>query len=1349
MQRAFRYLVIILWLVGGPPSIADAAQNAAPAEWQATAWTSSEGLPQNSVHALAQTPDRYLWVGTRDGLARFDGNTFTTYHTSHTSGLPDNHITDLAVAEDGTLWVGTAGGLARYRDGSFESLSDAHPAVTGYIRAVTVGPNGTVWAAPEEAVVQYQAGTVEALPSEQFSDQHPPEAVADMQADASGHLWMTFDDAVAVHTGNDALMYTTTHDGLPESRMRALGVQNTTAIVGTQAGHQVQLDTTGIVAVDTLRLDEGSARTFLFNTQPGYTWVADRVTLSAQHAGERVFTHTREREQAHRIRTLFEDHEGTVWVGTEGGGLIRFHRPLFSTYGAEEGLSYDVALSVSETQDSTLWIGTNCGGLNRWDEGTITPYVDDHVPDNACLYSVLGGRDGALWIGHSAVVRISDDEATRIDLPYDRTHRIHRGDVVKALYEDPVDPDVMWVGTIYGLYRLRGTQVEARYTTDDGLPANRVQYIHRSEHTGALWLSTREGLARYHDDTITAFTPDNGFPSTSPRAIHEDADGNLWIGTYGDGLIHHNDGTFTPITEADGLFDSVVSAIVPDAQDRLWMSGNRGIYRTRLDTLQAFIEGTTDAIHSVGYGEAAGLGTAETSGGFQPAAHTDATGRIWFPTLQGVAVVDPEASYARQEPPATHVTEVRYQNETFPLPDAENTLPMGQRSFEIGYTGINLSRPDAVRFQYKLNGFDADWQSAEDRRTAFYTNIPPGTYTFQVRAANEDGQWSAPTTLTLTIPSRFYETWGFAFILGLLVLGAAGIGYHLRIRTLQRREQELQQRVSEQTAALRDEKQRTMAALETVAEQKESISALNEAKSEFFANVSHEFRTPLTVALGLLEEWIEAPEGDLSDAARADLKRVLLQNRRLLRLVNQLLDIARLESHSLTLHVQQVDLQPFLKRIARTFEPLADQQALSFSYHGFDDASLQVPADPEHLETVIVNLLSNAFKFTPSGGSIRLTLDATSEWALLRVADTGPGISEADQDAIFERFAQAHTAASVTGTGIGLALVKALTERHGGDVSVESSEGDGSTFTVRWPRHSDALHHREDVVWADGDAAPSGLLPMEWATPSRTASSANGTGTDDARPTVLLVDDNADIRAYMRRHLASDYRVIEAENGEEGLAHARTHTPDCIVSDVMMPVMDGVAMLQAIRNDTATDFLPVVLLTARAELDDKISGLEAGADDYLTKPFRPRELRTRIRTLIEQRMRLRERFQSEPPTPLTDTTPDTPPLLADLRQAIHDRLSDPEFTVQALAEAVGMSRSKLYRDIKDVTEHSPSDLIWEVRLQEAHRLLASGKGNVSEVAYGVGFKSVSHFTNRFRERYDEPPSKLATTSTTT
>ena len=542
------------------------------------------------------------------------------------------------------------------------------------------------------------------------------------------------------------------------------------------------------------------------------------------------------------------------------------------------------------------------------------------------------------------------------------------------------------------------------------------------------------------------------------------------------------------------------------------------------------------------------------------------------------------------------------------------------------------------------------------------------------------------------------------------------------------------------------------------------LRALDAAKSRFFANVSHEFRTPLTLTLGPLDDLRGGAYGALPGAADEQLGLIQSNARRLLRLVNQLLDVARLEAGETRLHLEPGNLAPYVQTIAEPFAAAAERRGVAFTA-SVPSTPVPVRFDPAHLDKAVANVLSNAFKFTPEGGTVTLAVETDGGEAVVAVADTGRGIAPEAMDHLFERFYQGEKSEMQPGTGIGLSLAKELVELHDGRIEVESTLGEGSTFTIRLPLVS-ATDWGGDGGVADTGGDARTVLKTEGRPESdaalRDASAGDGLPEDvEDRTTVLVVDDNAEVRAYVRHHLeglvagdgapATRYRVVEAEDGEAALDAVRARLPDAVVSDVMMPRRDGFSLLEALRSDPETDFLPVVLLTARAEAEDRLAGLGLGADDYLTKPFDARELVARVDNLIAQRRRLRERFRHDGPPPSGDGASvrlHPAPVEVDaadavfletVRAVVEDHLGDEDFGVEVLAEAVGQSRTNLYRRLTALVDETPAALVRRMRLERAADLLRQRAGTVSEVAYAVGFKSVAHFSTSFRRQFDATP----------
>jgi signal transduction histidine kinase/DNA-binding response OmpR family regulator len=688
-----------------------------------------------------------------------------------------------------------------------------------------------------------------------------------------------------------------------------------------------------------------------------------------------------------------------------------------------------------------------------------------------------------------------------------------------------------------------------------------------------------------------------------------------------------------------------------------------------------------------------------------------------------------------------------------PIQTGSVSLEASQRVFTLDYTAMSWPDGARVQFQYRLEGHDDDWIDAGFRRQVVYGGLGPGRYTFRVRAMNHAGEWSRhDATLSIPIAPFYYEQAWFWLLGGVLALTLFGGVHRWRIRSQTQRERRLEAQMEERTAV--------------VARQAEELRALDKAKSRFFANISHEFRTPLTLSMGPLEDVRTDRHGVIPTEAKQRIDLALLNNRRLLRLVNQLLDIAKLEAHTLTLHARPIDLAALLQRLKMAFTPLAERKRMTYS-DDVPDLNSDLYGDPDQLEKVFTNLLSNAFKFTPDGGKIHVDVDPnpvdipcadreSSGWVAVHVRDTGPGIPPDQRDHVFDRFYQTETGSNHAdvGTGIGLALVRELVTVHRGCVDITDTDGWGTTFSVYLRTGAAHLEDRSDVELEHSPAevkAPADLEEVRIARESRTATEEHvPAGADDElededdRLTILIVDDNAEVRAFIREHLEPQYRTVGASDGRSGLSEARALTPDLIVSDVMMPEMDGYELCRAVKQDPELGFIPVVLLTARAGSEDKLEGLEGGADDYLTKPFDMAELKTRIANLIALRQRLKAQFRAEAVSqvPALDVKSTDDVFREGVRAAVEANLSDEDFGVLALAEAVALDRSHLYRRMMETLGKSPSAYVKEMRLERAAGLLRAGAGTVSEIAYGVGFRSVPHFTTVFRERYGCTPTQF-------
>jgi signal transduction histidine kinase/DNA-binding response OmpR family regulator len=679
------------------------------------------------------------------------------------------------------------------------------------------------------------------------------------------------------------------------------------------------------------------------------------------------------------------------------------------------------------------------------------------------------------------------------------------------------------------------------------------------------------------------------------------------------------------------------------------------------------------------------------------------------------------------------------------------SLTETQRTFSVEYTGIRLSDPQAVEFRYRLEGLQDEWVHAGERRAAFFTEVPPGTYTFEVAGRTRNGPWSAePARLTVTVAPFFYETWWFYGLCAMLLgLGAVG-GVRYRFYALRRRKEELNRKVQTRTqelAAAKEEaeqaKETTEEALETVEEQAEQLRRLDDMKSRFFANVSHELRTPLSLMIGPVQQLLDRDERPDSETEMLEI--VHRNAERLQHLVEQLLDLARYDAGHLDLAPQRHEWAAFVEQVTQRFAPMAEAEGVTLSTN-VGDAERAAVFDPNRMETVLSNLLRNALTYTPAGGAVEVRAAVDDEEATLAVADTGPGIPPGEQEALFDRFTRGVGPSQRGGTGIGLALTKALVTLHDGTVSVDSTPEDGSTFTVRWPREG------LERVGEDADP-PSDWTPREpvyrgdGQDPAGTASVADdseapGDAAPPDRTTVLVVDDNADVRRYVRRLLEPRYRVLEATDGQDGLERTRSALPDLVVADVMMPELNGFEMVRDLRQSARTDCIPVVMLTARAEEADQVEGLAGGAEAYVTKPFDADVLTAQVDRLIATRRRLRKRFEGGEQAPDAETGGGNgPPSFEErVRTVVAHHLADPSFSVEELAEEVGLARRTVTRKVKKQFERTPSQLIRAMRVEKGAELLVEEAGTISEVAYAVGFNSLSYFSRCFKGHFGVSPS---------
>ncbi|MEM0962503.1 MAG: response regulator, partial [Bacteroidota bacterium] len=1042
------------------------------------------------------------------------------------------------------------------------------------------------------------------------------------------------------------------------------------------------------------------------------------------------------------------DRSGIFWVATGGAGVASadFLTSRFPVYQARPGDSASLAsssLRAIASDSASIWAGLNDAGLNRIDRetGRVTrfplpaPPAGVSWPDTGIrtVYGLDRDRSGRLWSVVNWGVR-RHDASGRVVAEYAFPTPAVAAINPAFVHED--EAGRFWVGArqLQSLDLASGT-----FTVVPDIPD--AVAIHETAD-GALWIASGVGLVRYDPTTgereIFGHDPEDSGSLSSDATVSMVADGDsvLWVGTVA-GLNRFSLRTRRAerYTSANsGLPNNYINGVLLSETGDVWVSTNDGL--ARLDPEA----GTFTLLN-----EARGLQSPEFNRG---AYHRAADGTLMFGGIDGLNVFDPAALRENPHPPEVRLRRVvvaprRQVQEVVSGPGIVETgglvrLGPDARDLRIDYVGLHYADPSANRYRVWLEGYDDGWGAVTDDRVAYYTNLDPGTYRFHVRAANAYGVWSDDVILaTIEVAPHWWETTWFRLLVLLAGLGTVFGVYRWRTHEARHRERQLRVEVASRTRDLARETARAERHAEDAERHAEELERLNQGQRDLFANVSHETRTPLTLILGPVEDLLA--EDDLPADLRTTLEGVRRNGRRLLHLVDQILDLARMEAGQAELRLQRVDVGEVVGTLAEAFKDYAQRRGVQLTCDTPQDP-LVGDFDVALIEHILLNLTSNAIKFTPAGGKVLVTAytDDGGKSAVIRVNDTGVGIHPDLFGDLFDRFSLAH-ADGESSTGLGLAIVKEAAELHGGTVKVQSRVGFGAQFTVRLPVRDGGVSEG-----ASGDSYQPGMLLPDLAAAERPAA-PDPSGPVPDRTTVLVVEDSTDARAYVASILRPAYRVYEAPNGAAGLEVARRHLPDLIVSDVAMPEMDGLAMLRALRTDPELSTTPVVLLTARVEVEDRLAGLKAGADDYLAKPFDARELRARVANLISARRAWR---LAESPLPVVrDAFPDALSADDELRQrveeAVHRQFSDGEFSASGLATAVGLSGSQLRRRTQDLFGKTPTEIIRGYRLAQAARQLEKRTGTVAEVAYAVGFNSVSYFTRSFVDAYGVTPTAYA------
>lgn len=794
---SYRLLALLLFsLLSSTKAVLALNPRKAITQYVQTTWQTGQGLPQNSITAMTQTHDGYLWFGTQEGLARFDGVRFTVFDQRNTPGLLRHFITALFEDREGQLWIGTqGGGLTRLKDGQFTTLTTKDGLPHSIIRAITQGRDGSLWIGTDGGLGRMHGGRFTTFTRK---DGLPHDGVRCLLEDRAGDLWVGTQGGGLARWSRGRFTVYTTADGLAQNDVRSIcETRDGRLWIGTDGGGLSQF-VSGRFTNYSKKEGLGSDLVrVICEDSDGNLWLGTHGGLYRFRDGEFAAFTKADGLSGNLVLSLREDTEGSLWVGTSVG-LNQLKDGKFLTYTTREGLPDDNVRPMYQSRDGSLWMGTE-SGLSRFKDGRFTTYTMADGLANNDVRSIHEGYDGSLWLGINGggLNRFYNGEFTT----YSNKDGL-LNNYVWAVYEDRRKD--LWIGTQYGL-TLRRNGALKTYTTADGLSNNFIRSICEGRQ-GRLWIGTYGGLTQIRQgDRFTVYTMKDGLSSEILLSLYEDAEGSLWIGTSGGGLNRFRDGRFTSFTTKDGLFDDTVVQILEDHHGYLWMSCNRGIFRVRKRDLDDYAAGRIRGISSVSYGVADGMRSNECSSGAHPAGFRTRDGRLWFPTIKGAVVIDPEDLKVNRRPPPVLIERVLADKKSLAIGPSLQLRP-GKGDFEFHYSALSFLAPERVQFKYKLEGFDKEWTDAGIRRVAYYTNLPPGNYRFHVTASNNDGVWNGiGATLTIDLAPHFYQTGWFYLLCALIVFLGIASGHRLRVRQLRVQAETLAGLVTARTAELQKE----------------------------------------------------------------------------------------------------------------------------------------------------------------------------------------------------------------------------------------------------------------------------------------------------------------------------------------------------------------------------------------------------------------------------------------------------------------------------------------------------------------------------------------------------------------
>lgn len=1331
-------------------------------------FSKKDGLSQVSVFAIAQDSSGFMWFGTRDGLNRFDGYQFKVYkHEETSNSIVSNDIRALYFDSlNNELWVGSNAGLSKYnstRDdflNFLHSSSDSTSISNDVIRQIYRDSKQRLWIGTAIGLnlLDERANTFTRFYFEDTtSNQIGSQDIKAILEDEEGRVW--FGTANGLYYLAEDNKGTYAFEKIDIKYNSLLSKAHIKTLLKDEKGDfWIGTFEDGIIhwdkkndSVSVFQNEKNKPTSLSHNNIRSMAldgnnnlWVGTFDGLNFLEKNKSSFTRLFKSELGtsgltdKSIRSVFIDKRGSLWLGTYYGGINHLDENYNRFVNYKHGpvgnvLSGDVVSSFVEDKNDNLWIGTEGGGLNYYDKKNkkfkhykLQLGEKNSLSGNNVKQLLLDGDQ--LWVGtFQAGLNLFDITTEQFrHFKYDpkNTNSLSSNNVYGLMKEE----HLLWILTYGGGLNILDMKADKFYhynheaNNDKSLSSEYGRVLLKTKD-GQLWIGTEEGLNKVKIGV-------DGFPESFEvylshekiYSLQEDSSGNLWVGTFTNGFYKFlsKSNTFIHFTDSDGLPGNTVFGILEVSEDEIWLSTNNGL--SKFDPqLKIFTN----------YNYSNGLENSEYN--FN-AYYKTRSGDLLFGGLSGFTWFNPKVIQPNQFVPSVAFTELRKNNEVIHVGDESGllsnninltesiTFEYNEANFTIGFAALDFYSPENNHYAFMLEGIDRDWSNTVGKTEATYTIQKEGEYIFRMKGGNSDGVWNPQERqLKIVVLPPPWRSW-WAYLIYLAVAG--GLIF----------------------ALIRFVRLRHKLQLEQI--EKQQQEELHEVKLRFFTNITHEFRTPLTLILGPINDMINSKQLSQNDYKQLSL--IQRNAQRLLNLVNQVLTFRKLATDHEPLHIVRGNFVEFLQEIFLPFQDTAQLRGINYHFEA-DDYEIEAWFDQDKLEKVFFNLLSNAFKFTPDNGDISMIVTQNNRYIEVQVRDSGEGVEKAYQEQIFKRFYEKSNAkhSSIKGSGIGLAISKQMVELHQGKISVvNNSDADaahGATFIVQILRGK--AHFDTNTVIEQESVRESIKNYEPLIAPQNNFEATASAGEEillKEASLLLIVEDNNEVRNYIQQTFSMDYRISTAKDGEEGLKKAKKELPDLIISDVMMPKMDGITFCGRVKANLEISHIPVILLTARTASLFKIEGLKIGADDYVTKPFNPEELRLRVRNIIQARQEVRDKFArvlTFDPKDINITSADEV-FLDNALRVVEKNIESYKFNVNQFASDLAVSRPLLFTKLKALTGQTPNNFIKTIRLKRAAQLIKTKKLSISEIAHKVGYKDPKYFRKCFKDQFEMSPSEF-------